>query len=441
MNEVQKFLQEKLPLQKGDSIVVAVSGGPDSMCLLYLTSLLQEKLGIHVICAHVNHSMRKESEEEKVFVESFCKKHNIIFEYMKIEEYGEENFHKQARQKRYVYFEKIIKKYKARYLFTAHHGDDLMETILMRIVRGSSLKGYSGFSKITNRDFYQIVRPFIEITKKDILKYNEENHIDYALDASNLKDVYTRNRFRKYVVTPLKTEKENVHEQFYRYSKTLLEYETYIEKEVEAKVEKICINSILDIKKYLQEEPLLQKRILAYLLEKFYGEDLYKITDVHIEELQKLLHSEKANGEIHLPDQKIGRKAYMHFTLEEASKEESTYKIELKDFLSLPNKHHIEMIKESEDTSNFVCRLQSSELKLPLYVRNRHDGDKMRVKGMTGTKKIADIFIDKKIEVKERKSYPIITDADDQIIWLPGLKKTQFDKPKEEKYDIILKYY
>ena len=101
----------------------------------------------------------------------------------------------------------------------------------------------------------------------------------------------------------------------------------------------------------------------------------------------------------------------------------------------------IEKINDTELNGNDICRLDSKDIKLPLYVRNRNNGDKMHILGMSGTKKINDIFIDSKIIKSERDMWPVVLDSNDNIIWLPGLKKSKFNKQKNEKYDIILKYY
>jgi len=106
----------------------------------------------------------------------------------------------------------------------------------------------------------------------------------------------------------------------------------------------------------------------------------------------------------------------------------------------LPNSHTINIIDESAETSNYYTRLNSKELSLPLYVRNRKPGDKMTIKNSTGSKKIKDILIDNKIEIEKRNSLPIVVDSKNNIIWLPGLKKSKFDKAKTEEYDIILWY-
>lgn len=440
MQEAYSFLQQHFSFTEGENIVVAVSGGPDSMALLHLLSLLQTEKKIQVVCAHVNHNVRKESEAEKEFVKDFCHKNNILFAYMKIENYGDDNFHNEARHIRYQFFQKILTKYHARYLFTAHHGDDLMETILMRMVRGSTLKGYGGFSKIVDRDSYQIVRPFINLTKQDILKYNEENQIPFVLDSSNDKDVYTRNRFRKYIVSNLKKEDKDVHQKFYKYSQTILEASAYIEKMIALKIPLICTQNQINIDKYLKEEAFVQKQILYHFLEKFYEDDILLVTDKHIHLLHQFICSDKASGTLYLPHGYLAIKSYQKLLFTKEQLQEEGYEIEIEDKVLLPNGHTLTKMETSNDTSNFTSRFASEQVTFPLYVRTRKDGDKMSIKGMQGTKKISDIFINEKIDLKERQMYPIVTDATGQIIWIPGLKKSQFDKSKEEKYDIILKY-
>ena len=166
MKKVLLYL--KSILKENDCIIIATSGGPDSLCLLHLLCELKDEFRLKLIVAHVNHKLRAESEEEALFVQKLCENKNLIYEYMEILEYNDDNLENDARTKRYAFFTSLVKKYHATYLMTAHHGDDLMETILMRLVRGSSLKGYSGFKKELKRDNYTIIRPFITETKKDI---------------------------------------------------------------------------------------------------------------------------------------------------------------------------------------------------------------------------------------------------------------------------------
>ena len=441
MDKVYDYLLNDLNLKYGDTVVVGVSGGPDSMALLSLLVKLKKALELNIICAHVNHNMRKESEEERDFVSKYCKKNSILFEYMKIEEYGDDNFHNEARNIRYNFFETLIKKYNAKYLFTAHHGDDLIETILMRIVRGSTLKGYSGFSKVVFKEKYQIIRPLIEVTKDEILDYCKKNKIEYRIDQSNFKEVYTRNRFRKNIVPVLKKEDKKVNEKFYKFSQTLLEYNEFIDLKVRESLKEVYVQNVLNIEMYLKLDSLIQKKIIYYLLESIYQDDLMLITDHHANIIYDLIISKKANASICLPNQIKVIKAYETLTFISDFEDHLSYEIEIDKYTNLPNGKNIETVLETDLKDNSVTFLNSDDITLPLIVRTRKNGDKMDILGMLGRKKINDIFIDSKIASDKRNLWPVVTDSKGVIVWLPGLKKSKFDKTKNGKYDIILKYY
>lgn len=442
MEEAYNYLLNSIDLKYGDSVVVAVSGGPDSMALLYLLSKLRKAIDITIVVAHVNHNTNRPGQlEEQKYVEKFCMINNIIFEGMVIDDYGDDNFENEARTKRYAYFETIIKKYKAKYLFTAHHGDDLIETILMRIVRGSTLRGYSGFSKVIKRDGYTLIRPLIEVTKDEIVAFNKKNKIHYFIDSTNLEDIHTRNRFRKYIVPALKKEDKNVHKKFYKFSRTLLEYNDYIDRTVKSILPSIYIQGILNVDKFKTLEQILQMKVIYFILEQIYQDDLLLITDHHALLLKQLILSRKANTYIYLPNSLKAIKSYNMVTFAFEKVKKDSFEIEIIKYLNLPNGKNIEVIEESNKDNNNICRLSSDSVKFPLRVRTRKDGDKMYVKGMLGRKKINDIFIDAKIPTHERDIWPVVVDSNDMVVWLPGLKKSKFDKTKTEKYDIILKYY
>ena len=218
MEEVYNYIKNSIGLKSGDAIVVGVSGGPDSMTLLHVLKSLKKELDIRIICAHVNHNQRKESDEEEAYVREYCRKNDILFECIKIEKWGDDNFENEARSVRYKFFEELVENFNAKFLMTAHHADDLIETIMMRIVRGSTLKGYSGFSKVVKKDNYKIVRPFITLTKDEIMEYAEKNDIKYFIDSSNLEDKHTRNRYRHQLLPFLKKENPNVHKKFLKFS-------------------------------------------------------------------------------------------------------------------------------------------------------------------------------------------------------------------------------
>ena len=441
MEEVYNFIKNKIGLEPNDTIVVGVSGGPDSMALLYILNEFKKKLDLKIVCAHVNHNKRVESEQEKIDLENYCKANNIIFEYIKITKWGDDNFHNEARSVRYNFFEELVMNYGAKYLMTAHQGDDLIETILMRIVRGSTLKGYSGFSRIVDKGTYKIVRPLITVTKDEIMEFDKVNGIKYAIDQSNNEDHYTRNRYRHTVLPFLKHEDPKVHKKFLKYSEILLEYSDYVDKEANKVFNKVFINGNLDIDKFNELDNIIQTKIIYTILEKIYGDDLLIIGAVHVELIFDLIKSNKSNSIVHLPNNVIVIKSYNELSFSFDDDESSEYEIEIDDRVNLPKGKIIEIVDECIDTTNYTIRLNSNEVKLPLYVRNRRDGDRIEVKGLNGTKKVKDIFIDEKIKISDRDSWPVVLDATDKIVWIPGLKKSKLDKKITEEYDIIMKYY
>ncbi len=425
---------------KNDSIVIGCSSGPDSMALLDMLIKIKEKYELTLIVAHVNHNIRVESKEEEEFLRDYCQKHFVIFESMVIEEYGDDNFHNEARNIRYHFFENLIYKYQANYLMTAHHGDDLMETVLMRIVRGSNLKGYSGFRKIVPMNDYIMVRPLISFTKTELVEYDHENEVPYYIDSSNDKDKYTRNRYRKKILPFLKSEDKDVHLKFLQYSNCIESACKFIDKERDKAIKRVIHNNSLIISSFLLEDEYMQREILYSLLEDFYQDDLILLRNKHIEILLKLLYSKRANAFINLPNDVIAHKSYDSFTLSRDTEVITGYEIEFDQYAMLPNQHSIEKINDCADNSNFICRINSEEVELPLIIRTRKMGDRMKVKGLNGSKKVKDIFIDKKVSISSRDSWPILVDSSGKVLWIPGIKKSIFDKKKSESYDIILKY-
>ena len=429
---------DELNLDNEKYIVVGVSAGPDSMALLdYLIKHIKTK----IICAHINHNVRKESKEEQEFLENYCLKNNVIFEGMKIDMYCGKNFEAEAREKRYNFYFKILEKYQCKYLFLAHHGDDLIETVLMKISRGSNLEGYAGIKKISLfKNKYYIVRPLLNYTKQDILDYLKNNNIKYYIDRTNEDTNYTRNRYRKYILPFLLNEDINIHKKFIKYSEILTETDNYIKKETKNLVNKIYKNKKFYITDFNQLEDFMKKNILYYILNNLYDNKPNIVTERHINNIIKLINSNN-NGSLNMPKGIIVSKEYNSILFNEIEKRKNNnYKIKLNKN-NIINKHIIKIINNTTDDGNNICRIDSNEIRLPLYIRNINNGDFIEVLGLNGKKKVTDIFKEKKIPVNERNNYPLLVDSNDKILWIPNLKKSKFNKKKEEKYDIILRYY
>lgn len=415
-------------------VVIGVSAGPDSMCLL---DLLQKKTTKIVVC-HINHNVRKESIEEEEYITKYCQDKNIILEKTTINNYQENNFENEARKKRYMFYEEILKKYNSKTLLLAHHGDDLIETILMKISRGSNLEGYAGIKEISNVKNYQIIRPLLKYTKEDIINYNKSNNIKYYNDSSNQSTNYTRNRYRLNILPLLKKEDKNIHKKYLKYSKTLIEYDDYIKREVKRNINNVYKDNIINIDNLNKLDTFLIKNILYNVMNNIYQNKNNIITDRHIQNIISLLNNTKPNIKIDLPNNKEIVKEYNKLIIKDKTSDIKNYKIEFNDKIEIENLI-IEKIKSEDDDSNSVCRLNSKDITLPLYIRNREDGDYIILKGSNNRKKIKEIFIEKKLPLNKRNNYPLLVDSNNNIIWIPNIKKSKFCNKKSENYDIIIR--
>lgn len=422
---------------KDEYIIVGVSSGPDSMALLHM---LINNVNKKIVCTHINHNVRKESKEEEQYLKSYCNKNNIIFEAMTIDSYKEKNFENEARKKRYIFYEKILNKYNSHTLLLAHHGDDLIETVLMKIIRGSNLEGYAGIKTYSKQKGYTIIRPLLNLTKEDIINYNKENNIKYYIDSTNINDKYTRNRLRLNILPLIKEENKNAHLKFLKYSNTLQEYYNYIEDITIEKINTLYNNNTINIETFNKEHQFMKKNIIFYILSKIYNDEANIIKDKHIDDILKLIESKKPNVFTNLPKNLIVKKEYNIIKFEFTKKEDNNYKIEFNNKIKIDN-IIIEKIENIETDGNNVCRLNSKDISLPIYIRNKKNGDYIYLLGTNGKKKIKDIFIEEKIPLTKRNKYPIVTDANDNILWIPNIKKSKYNVKKEGLYDIILTSY
>jgi len=424
---------KKYNLEKEQYLIIGVSAGPDSIALLHL---LQNEAKQKIVCAHINHNVRKESNEEFAFLKKYCKDNNIIFESFKITNYKENNFENEARNIRYNFYEKILNKYNSHSLFLAHHGDDLIETILMKIIRGSNLEGYAGIKTISKLENYQIIRPLLNYTKNDLINYNKQHNLKYYIDETNNDIKYTRNRYRQNILPLLKKEDPLVHKKFLKYSETLTEYFNYVEKITINKLNDILSNNKINIIKFNKEDEFIKKNIIFYYLSTIYNNKANIIKEKHIKSIIELIESQKPNGKISLPQNYQAIKEYNLLYVKLQNKNDN-YKILLTDNLII-DKFQFNILDKCDTDGNDVCRLNSENIEFPLYLRNKKNGDKIETKGLNGHKKLKEIFIENKISINDRETYPVLVDKFDKILWIPNLKKSKYNVKKDDKCDIII---
>jgi tRNA(Ile)-lysidine synthase len=455
--KVAAFLNGQSFNLKDKQMVIGVSGGPDSLALLHFLWKQQEKENLSIVVAHVDHMFRgKESLEDALFVKSLCEQYNIRFEMDRINvpeliKKTKKSSQIAAREARYDFYATVMKKYGFPYLALGHHGDDQMETILMRLTRGSSGTARAGIPFLRAFGPGFLFRPFLNVTKAEIEDYCKKNHLTPRRDLSNEKGTYTRNRFRKEVLPFLKSENQQVHEHFQRFSEELQRDELFLQELTVQKMNKVMEirekNKItIDITRFLEMPIPLQRRGIQLILNYLYKEKPESLSAQHIDQIFSLVTHLHPSGMLDLPNGLKVIRSYSTLSFQFALFDFQDFYYELSEsgIIELPSGGSIkvEMSGECTEKANYNAVFDASNLQLPITIRTRKKGDRMSLKGMKGTKKIKDIFIDSKIPLQNRDTWPVVTDGNGNILWLPGLKKSSFEgiKHTARKY-IILTYH
>lgn len=452
------FIKKHDLIKKGDRIVVAVSGGPDSLALVHFLFQQKENFDIELMIAHVDHMLRgEESRQDRLFVENFCKERNLPFISTEINvalkaEKERLGIEEAARKYRYQFFLEVMEGWKGNKLAVGHHGDDQIETIIMRLTRGSTGIARAGIQ--VTRSFMnvgEIIRPFLAVSKEEIEEYCHHYQLEPRIDASNVENEYTRNRFRHIILPFLKRENPKVIDQFQRFSEELSEDEQYLQQLARNHFQEVCEISgkeeiTLHIPRFLQIPLPLQRRVIHLILNYLYQNKIQHITSTHVELIKDLFIHPNPSSRLHLPFGLTVFRAYdeCHFTFL-AKDKVSSYYYELKpgDRIHLPNGTVIGIEKGNHyqfHHSN-VFSVDENKIQFPIIVRTRKPGDKIRVKGLNGSKKVKSIFIDEKIPLHERSLWPIVTDKTGKILWIPGLKKSEDEYFPQEGENYYYIYY
>ncbi len=435
--KVDRFLKQKNFALAGKRFLVGVSGGPDSLALLHLLNEKQKQQNFYIVVAHVDHMFRgEESYNEAKFVEHFCNQRQIPFTMKRINvpEYIKrtgKSSQVSSRECRYEFFAEVMNEYQLTHAALAHHGDDQIETILMRLTRGSSGSSRAGIPFIRPFKDGFIVRPFLCLSRKEIEQYCSDHELNPRRDPSNEKDVYLRNRFRNHVVPFLKQENEHVHEQFQRFSEELQQDEALLQELTIKKMNTVWKvkqdNKItIDIDTFQAMPISLQRRGIQLILNYLYKKKPASLSAIHIEQFFILITGDNPSGSLDFPAGLKVKRSYRlcHFTFNADKKEEFYIEFDQPGEYLLPNGDSISFkYTHQEESSKDAILLNKEDVILPIIVRTREPGDRMSLKGMEGTKKIKSIFIDQKIPIDERDSWPVVTDGQNRILWLPGLKK------------------
>lgn len=298
-------------IEEGDSIVVGVSGGPDSITLLDILIKLQKQIKFNIVVAHINHMIRADADDDQKYVEQYCKNNNIPF-YLKKEKVEilaknqKISTEEAGRNLRYEFFNLILEKTKSNKIATAHTKNDNVETVLMNIIRGTGTKGLKGIEIIRDNKY---IRPLLEISRTEIEEYCKKNNLTPRIDSTNMENIYTRNKIRNLLIPYIQKEfNPNIIEAIDRLSQIATEENNYIENTTKEKYKEMLIEEektqiILDLNKFNCEDLVIKNRIVLYTINRLFGSSS-GIEKIHIRDIIKLCKNNIGNKYL-IPNKKI----------------------------------------------------------------------------------------------------------------------------------------
>lgn len=453
---VENLIEETALFTSRDRLLVACSGGVDSMALLHFLLEYQKKYGVELVVAHVDHMLRGDvSAEDRKFVEAFCERHHlkcvsVAIQIKRIVEREGGNMQAVCRQERYRFFEEQMKQNNCQYLVTAHHADDQLETMLMNLAKSPSAAGMQGIK--LKRPFANgfVIRPFLQATKLEILDYLQNKGGAYREDSSNAKDSYTRNRIRHHILPLLKSENPKVSQHAVEISRQLEEDDRFLMtladerfQQIVSKTNEMCFE--LEIKELLSEPVALQKRLILILLNYIYKDTNTAQSSILCLSILKLIQTQNGSAMLNLPQQMVAKREYgklfiqklqshqelacQHITLNEWTEYEG-YRVYIGD-----SSKHV----TAQSGLGDVYYIEPSLLNFPIHIRPRKDGDRIHLSGMASAKRIARLLIDEKVPLAKRDSLPILVDGKNEVLAVLGIRVSNiFSKARRQEDDYII---
>lgn len=423
--KIKAFILKHHLISRGDELVLGVSGGADSMMLLYYFFTHKEEYGITLKVAHIHHGIRKAASLDAQLVESVCKEYHIPFfrhdcDIKKLAKERKISEEEAGREERYNFFISLLNTNGK--IVTAHNMNDQAETMLMRFVRGTDIKGLAGI--LPKRD--RIIRPLLCLSRDEIEAYCKEQAISYRDDETNFKPIYTRNKVRLECIPYIKEHLNPAivtvlgkHSNLYREEDEFLVAHTKELFNQSATQDETSI--LLDEKMMRSFHVYMQKRVILMAIESLINRK--NITSKHVESCLELL-SLQTGKEVHLPYGLIARRDYKGIRLMKAS-QEATYCTQLQEGMQFIKEAKLEVEirridKEriSQNNENIYTKyIDYGKIKNELQIRTRRASDFISLPG--GSKKLKKLFTDDKISRAKRDTLPLIVDGN-EVVWIIG---------------------
>lgn len=434
LNRVIEFFNENNLILNNKKFILAVSTGIDSIVMLDIFQKLKTDYNIEIIVAHVNHQVREESKIEEEYIIKYCLDNNIKCYTQKLNFENHNNFEAIAREKRYQFMFKLYEEIKADYLVLAHHANDNIETIIMRMLRGSSLTGYSGMQEVSNYNNKCIIRPLLNISKADIINYQKENELVYFEDITNSSLEYTRNRVRQNIIPVLFDECNDLINKFNDFRKTIFEASQIVNNERDEFINKNAFKNIdsleINREEFLKLSSYLKQEVLFEILKE------YKLSKVNITELIKIIESSKKNYSSWFKNKFMFVLEYNRIYISNNKKESKYNEIIIDDIgeYNITDNISIYVLKNVNKNDYNLNEIWYNSKSFPICIRTRKDGDKIKINGKT--KKLKDLFIDLKIPVSKRNEL-LLCAKDNEILNVFGVCKSDILKEAKDT-DIII---
>lgn len=442
-------------INRGETVVVAVSGGPDSICLLHILHKISQNLDIKLYVAHLNHQIRGlDAYLDSLYVMKFCEKLGVtcFIRSIDVPAFCEENklgIEEGARKLRYEMFDEIKNKVGADKVAIGHNKSDQAETIIMRIMRGTGLQGLRG---IEYKREDGVIRPILDLSREEIEKYCEEHNLSPRIDKTNLDDIYSRNKIRLKMIPYMKKEfNDNVVDNIVRMSSNLKVDSDYINEQVENAFSysvKKYEDGVYIFTEYMDKFHLaIQNRLIFKSIKEILG-DIKLIDKKHIEDVLSLVSKDKKGKKINLPRGVFAYRFddYILLTDKEIKDKDISYEYEVTpgEAIYIPEikKRFVSEIVDVKnfDKNNFKKDIQYidlSKIRNNLTLRNKRQGDKIRLLG--GTKKLKELFIGLKIPKENRNLVPVLVNQD-EIVSVCGYR-INVDYKIGDSTSEILKFY
>ncbi|AJS60748.1 tRNA lysidine(34) synthetase TilS [Paenibacillus sp. IHBB 10380] len=447
VEHVLRTAQEKDLWSAHDTIIVAVSGGPDSVALLHVMhEVSQHHTPLNLVCAHVHHGFRAESDEESELVRAAAKELNIPFEmesldipaYMKQSGKGPEEA---ARDKRYEFLFKKAEAYGAKSIAVGHHADDQAETVLLHLLRGSGPSGLSGMKFKRSLKNVELIRPLLRIYKTDLVEVCKNGGYAYAIDNSNLQTEYRRNAIRLNVLPYLGQYNGQITQSLNQLSSIVAGEDDYVELAAEEAYRELVQQKdgrfTVAVPSFLGLHVALQRRLIKLILN-------YMSVNSEITDFSKVESIRQGFVQIHATTWSrdlgggitcIREYDVVTFMPQPLEKRLSyTYRLdtvvqelrvnEIGKVLRMISRPRGDSAILKEEIQGHEALFDADQLVFPLTLRSRQDGDTMKVMGLGGSKKVKDLLIDEKIPPSMRQCIPMIVDGCNNMLWIPGIRRS-----------------